>query len=106
MGHNEKERMQGGHGLTLPPARRAPLRQGVATHSRGGQGTGCPTRVCGRLTSHGRQTAALAFTSCFRGRSSGWGSVSPPLACEKQQTKEVEPGSLALPDDRVAKGQE
>lgn len=105
MALSEKKRVGARHGLTLPPARRVPLRQGVAAQGRGGQGTSCPTRICGRLTSHGRQTAALASTSCFWGCSSCWGSVSPPLAYEKQQKKEVEPGSLALPEARVAKGQ-
>lgn len=81
-------------GLTLPPARRVPLRQGVAAQDRGGQGTSCPTKICGRLTSHGRQIAALASTSCFWGCSSCWGSsVSPPLAYEEQQKKEVESGA-------------
>lgn len=54
-----------GHGLTWTPARRAPLRQGAAAQDGGGQGTSCPTRVCGRLTGHGKEAAAPASTSCF-----------------------------------------
>lgn len=87
MALSEKERLGVSYGLTLPPARRVPLRQDVAAQGRGGQGTCCPTRICGRLTSHGRQTAALASTSCFWGCSSCWGSVSPPLAYEEQREK-------------------
>lgn len=94
-----------GHGLTLTPARRAPLRQGAAAQDRGGQGTSCPTSVCGRLTGHGKEAAAPASTSCFWAHSSCWGSVSPPLAYEKQQKKEGELGSLAFPGARGAKGQ-
>lgn len=61
MGHREKGSIWGGgHGLTLTPSRRAPLRQGAAAEDRGGQGTSCDTRVCRRLTGHGRQT-----DSCF-----------------------------------------